>query len=177
MNSMKRRTFIQSVAAVLTLPANPFLSLQPVAAAVPTAAVVPAQARSWAVYISTLHGECPPQALQTMLNIPAVDAKKYVTQLVADGIIKPNPLLQKTVSRFVKTDEDGLLDKVKKRLEMKARAEREEAEVCKNSDGVKCFDNEAHLLEAPSEVGVEVVRDDETLEAETQMSDDDKIQT
>lgn len=117
---MNRRRFIQSLAAVFTLPTNASLSLRPAAAAITTATAVPAHARSWAIYMSTLHGECTPQTLQNLLNIPPLDAKKYVTQLVAEGAIKPIPHLRKTVSEIVKTDEDSLLDKFKNRLEMKA---------------------------------------------------------
>jgi hypothetical protein len=66
---MNRRSFIQSVAALVSLPANPLLSLQPAGAAVCAAASVPAEARSWAIYMHNLHGECPPRALKSLLNI------------------------------------------------------------------------------------------------------------
>jgi hypothetical protein len=61
---MNRRSFIQSVAALVSLPANPLLSLQPAGAAVCAAAVVPAEARSWAIYMHNLHGECPPMRIE-----------------------------------------------------------------------------------------------------------------
>ena len=86
---MDRRTFIQSLAALLSLPANPVASLRSATAALPAATVVPTKARSWAAYISALHGECTPQTLQNLLHIPEVDAKKYVSQLIVEGIIKP----------------------------------------------------------------------------------------
>lgn len=166
---MKRRTFIQSLTAVFSLPAIPTLSLGAVTSAVPTtvAAVVPAQARSWAVYISTLHGECPPHALQTMLNIPAIDAKKYVTQLVADGIIKPNPLLQRSVSKIIKGNEDSLLDKIKKRSEMKAQ---NEAQTYKKLDETECLDTEVEWLEDFPEV----VAEDEVLEEDQVANETDE---
>lgn len=127
---MKRRTFIQSIAAVMSLPVTSALSVRTSATALgPAATAVPAQARSWAVYMATLHGECTPQTLQNLLHIPASDAKRYVAQLVGEGVIKANPLLQRSVSKLAKTDENGLLDRVKKRIEMKAEAASRETEV------------------------------------------------
>ncbi len=121
---MKRRIFIQSLAAVFALPAAPALSLSGASAAAPTAAVaVPTQARFWAIYMSALHGECTPQTLTNLLHIPETDAKRYVGQLIADGVIKPNPLLQNTVSELVKPKDDSLIDKAKKRLEKKSEAQ------------------------------------------------------
>jgi len=120
---------------------------------------VPARARSWAVYISALHGECTPQTLQNLLHIPEVDAKKYISQLIADGAIKSNPLLQRSVSKFVESNDDSLLDKVKKRLEMKARSELEETETCEAVDASEGLDAEAEVLDDLSE--------DEQAEIET----------
>lgn len=123
---MKRRTFIQSLAAVFALPAAPSLSMPAAASAAPAAvAAVPTQARFWAIYMSALHGECTPQTLKNLLHIPEVDANRYVSQLIADGVIKPNPLLKNTVSELVKSDDDSLLDKARKRLEKKSRAQSE----------------------------------------------------
>ena len=114
MNGMNRRRFLQSLAAVISLPAGAGLSLKPATAALPTAAAVPAKARFWAIYMSGLHGECTPQTLQNLLHIPEVDAKKYISHLIADGVIKPNPLLQKSVSKVLQSTEDGPFDKVKR---------------------------------------------------------------
>jgi hypothetical protein len=119
---MNRRSFIQSVAALVSLPANPLLSLQPAGAAVAAASVVPAEARSWAIYMHNLHGECPPRALQALLNIPEVDASRYLKQLVADGVIRPNPLLKKSVSRLVKPTHSSLPDEAMQRLEKDLRS-------------------------------------------------------
>ena len=119
---MKRRRFIQSLAAVFTLPAVPGLSLQPAAAASVSAAAVPAKARFWAIYITGLHGECTPQTLQNMLHIPEMDAKRYIGQLLADGVIKPTPVLQRAVTELAKPNEDGVLDKIKKRFDRKQKA-------------------------------------------------------
>lgn len=156
---MNRRRFIQSLVAVFSLPANPILSLRSATASLPTAMAVPARARSWAVYISALHGECTPQTLQNLLHIPEVDAKKYISQLIADGAIKSNPLLQRSVSKFVESNDDSLLDKVKKRLEMKARSELEETETCEAVDASEGLDAEAEVLDDLSE--------DEQAEIET----------
>lgn len=122
---MNRRRFIQSLAAMFTLPATPALSLPAAGAAAPTIAAVPANARFWAVYISALHGECTPRALQNMLKIPASDAQNYLAQLVADGVIKPNPLLRHAASELIKPKEDSLWNKLKERMDMKAQAESE----------------------------------------------------
>ena len=86
---MDRRTFTKSLAAVMTLPAMPSAAL-----AAPSAAVsVPSQARYWAIYMNSLHGQCTPRALQVMLNIPHAQAEGYLGQLMAEGVIKPNPLM------------------------------------------------------------------------------------
>lgn len=132
---MRRRTFIQSLAAAFTLPAiGPALSVPAASSAVSAGAVstgvaVPAKARFWAIYMSSLHGECTPQTLQNLLHIPGADAKKYIGQLIADGIIKPNPLLQRTATELVKSRNDNLLEKVKKRSEMKAHARADKLDV------------------------------------------------
>ncbi|WP_337659779.1 hypothetical protein [Anderseniella sp. Alg231-50] len=165
---MNRRRFIQSLVAVFSLPASPALSLQSVTTALPAAAAVPAQARSWAVYMSTLHGECTPRALQSLLNIPEIDAKRYVSHLIADGVLKPNPLLQKSVSEIVKTIENSPLDKVKGRLEMKARAEPEQLENRDPADAVECPDNGEEMPEELPEVDPAVLAEDEFAEEQTQ---------
>lgn len=129
---MKRRTFIQSLAAALSMPAAGSLTVTSASASVPTAAAaVPTKARFWAIYMSSLHGECTPQTLHNLLHIPKVDAKRYVSQLIADGVIKPNPLLQKTAAELVKSKNENLLEKVKKRSEMKAKAKTEPLDVHK----------------------------------------------
>ncbi len=119
---MNRRRFIQSLAAVFTLPATPKLALGSAGAVSGTAAAVPTQARFWAIYMSALHGECTPQTLQNLLHIPEVDSKRYIGQLIADGVIKPNPLLKNTVSELVKPKDDSLVEKVKHRFEKKTDA-------------------------------------------------------
>lgn len=121
MRQMNRRSFIQSLAALVSLPANPLLSLKPAGAAVSAAAAVPAEARSWAIYMHNLHGECPPMALKSLLNISEVDARRYVSHLIADGVLKPNPMLQKSVRRLLNTGEDSLRDRVEQRLDTQAR--------------------------------------------------------
>lgn len=112
---------------MFTLPATPALSLPAAGAgaAAPAMAAVPANARFWAIYISALHGECTPRALQNMLKIPAGDAQHYLTQLVADGVIKPNPLLRHAASELIKPKDNNVLDRLKERMDMKAQAESE----------------------------------------------------
>lgn len=117
---MNRRRFLQSLAAIVSAPAMPAFSMPSISVAAQSAATVPANARFWAIYMSGLHGDCTPQALQNMLNISASDAQRYVSQLVADGVIKPNPLLKRTVSHLLETEDQSLFDKIKRRFEMKS---------------------------------------------------------
>lgn len=147
---MNRRRFIQSLVSVLALPAAPALSFRSAAAVAPVAAAVPAHARSWAVYMSVLHGECTPQALKSLLNIPEADATRYVAQLIAEGALKPNPLLQKSVTEFLKPDSERFLDKVKQRLQLKENSGQSAQERlvtsetnCENDD----FNSEAEASE------------------------------
>ncbi len=168
---MKRRTFIQSLATMVALPTAPTLSLGSATAAIPAATAVPAQARFWSIYMSALHGECPPHALQAMTNIPAADAKRYVTQLIAEGVIKPNPLLKNSVSKVLKSNEDSLLDKVKKRSEMKAQAKTGEVKIVETVESADALDNEKELLGDCAEDKLETVSEDEHVETETQTLD------
>ncbi|MEM1039963.1 MAG: hypothetical protein AAGI12_10900 [Pseudomonadota bacterium] len=96
------------------------MALTSARAALPTAAAVPNQARFWAIYISALHGECTPKTLQNLLHIPEVDAKRYIGQLVADGVIQPSALLQNSVSKILKNNETGLVENAPERPELKA---------------------------------------------------------
>lgn len=115
---MNRRKFTQSLVALFSIPALP--ALPTMAGATASAAItVPAKAQSWAIYMSSLHGQCTPQSLQAVLNIPTVEAKRYVTQLIADGVIKPNPILKSALSDIVKDKKENLLDRLKERIEMK----------------------------------------------------------
>lgn len=90
---MNRREFTKSLAALFAVPAIPLAAPMAVSAAPVAAISVPSQARFWAIYMTGLHGKCSPKALQTMLNIPAGEAQGYLNQLVSDGVIKPNNLL------------------------------------------------------------------------------------
>jgi len=122
---MNRRTFIQSLAASLALPAVPALSLKQVAAALPaaapssaasaSAAAMATKARFWAIYMHGVQGHCTPATLSTVLGIPESQARRYVTRLVADGVIRPNPLLKKATAKAAKTVEkkaDAVLAKM-----------------------------------------------------------------
>lgn len=174
---MNRRRFIQSVVAVLSLPAAPALSFRAATSALPAAAAVPAQARSWAIYMSTLHGECTPQTLQNLLNIPAADARSYVTQLIADGALKPNPLLQKSVSELVKTKDGNLFDKFKRRLEMKAQTETEELKTVEVAEASEDLDIDMEPLDNDVELGLDPKADDEFVEDGTDAQSDAEIAT
>ncbi len=167
---MNRRSFIQSLVAVFSLPASPTVSLRAAPTALPAA--VPAQARSWAVYMSTLHGECTPRALQSMLNIPEIDAKRYLSRLIADGVLKPNSLLQTSVSDVVKTIDNSPLDKIRNRLDMKAQAEPEQSGNRDSADAIESRDNRAELPEDLTEVDPPVLAEDESVQEQTQASED-----
>lgn len=115
---MNRRSFIQSLAAVFSLPAMPLTSLRPVAAGIPAAVDVPARVKSWAVYMSNLHGDCTPLTLHRLLHIPEADAETYVGRLIADGVLKPNPLLQRSLRKFADTEQGDPLHAGEERLEI-----------------------------------------------------------
>lgn len=165
---MKRRTFIQSLAAVFTLPTVGALPLQSAAASIPTAAAaVPTKARFWAIYMSSLHGECTPQTLHNLLNIPKVDANKYIGQLIADGVIKPNPLLQRTATELVKSKNENVLDKIKKRSEMKSKAKAGKLEINETVEGELC-EMEVKYTEEFSDSDFETSIEDQLVEVETE---------
>lgn len=169
---MNRRRFIQSLAAIFTLPATgASLSLGSATAAIPTAAAVPAQARFWGIYMSALHGECPPHALQSILNIPEVDAKRYVGQLIADGVIKPNPLLQRSVSKILKSNEDSFLDKVKNRSEMKARANSDEVKIAETAETAETVDS---TIDTPEQMDDETKQSEDLLEGDLEVFSEDE---
>ncbi len=114
--------------------------------------------------MSTLHGECPPHALQSMLNISAGDAKRYVSQLIAEGVIKPNPLLHRSVSKLIKSNDDGLLDRIKKRLEMKTQSQADEPQILEDCDSPDCTNHDASPLEEFPDAGLEAINEDTTQE-------------
>lgn len=162
---MKRRRFIQSLAAAFSLPALPALSLQTASAAVPTAAAVPTQARFWAIYMSGLHGECTPQTLQNLLHIPEIDAKRYVGQLIADGVIKPNPIVQRTASNLLKGNDDQLSNTVKERFEMKRQTGAKEVDLLETADASEDLEATAELSEVDLEAEREtIIQEDNTDE-------------
>lgn len=145
---MNRRSFIQSLAAVFSLPALPLTSLRPVAAGIPAAADVPARVKSWAVYMANLHGDCTPLTLHRLLHIPETDAAQYVSRLVADGVLKSNPAMHEAARNLARPLEDNLLDE---RLEMTAQAEPEGAETSQNSRAPEGPDVEANPTGEPAE--------------------------
>lgn len=172
---MNRRRFIQSLAAVFTLPAAPKLALGSAGTATTTAAAVPTQARFWAIYMSALHGECTPQTLQNLLHIPEVDSKRYIGQLIADSVIKPNPLLQNTVTELVKPKDDSLVEKVKKRFERKkAKAEPVELDVQEEADPERALDEEPEVEEETADEVAESAAQEHPLDAKEAITDSSK---
>lgn len=145
---MNRRSFIQSLAAVFSLPALPLTSLRPVAAGIPAAADVPARVKSWAVYMANLHGDCTPLTLHRLLHIPETDAAQYVSRLVADGVLKSNPVMHEAARNLARPLEDNLPDE---RLEMTAQAEPEGAETSQNNLAPEGPDVEANPTGEPAE--------------------------
>jgi len=174
---MNRRRFIQSLAAVFSLPAAPTLSLGSATAAVPTAAAVPAQARFWSIYMTALHGECTPQTLQNLLHIPEVDAKRYVGQLIADGVIKPNPLLQNTVSELVKPNDESLIDKVKKRFDKSKQSKTERLDVVDTAETPENLDDKTEWIEDISEDDLDGFPNEASDETKRQQPDVDEAQS
>ncbi len=145
---MNRRSFIQSLAAVFSLPALPLTSLRPVAAGIPAAADVPARVKSWAVYMSNLHGDCTPLTLHRLLHIPEADAAQYVSRLVADGVLKSKPVLQEAARNLARPSEGHLPDE---RLEMAAQAEPEDVEAPDDSNAPEGPDADANPTGEPAE--------------------------
>ena len=173
---MNRRRFIQSLAAVFSLPAVLAPSLRAASAAIPAATSVPTQARFWAIYMSGLHGECTPQTLQNLLHIPATDAKRYVTSLIADGVIKPHGLLQSPVSELIKPRENSLLDSVKERLDMKAQDEPVQPDVCDVVEPDESSDAEPEEPDEEAHAEVELAEEDEVLAPEDPALDGANVQ-
>ena len=169
---MNRRRFIQSLAAVFSLPACMPLSLRPATAALPTAGTVPTQARFWAIYMSAVDGQCTPQTLQKMLHIPEIDAKRYLDELIANGVIKPNPLLKTSVSKVLQSSEDGVLNKLEKRLENKEQAEPTGPEIHEKGDETDYQEAEPEMSGRSPEVDLEVIIEDGPVEPELQNPDE-----
>jgi hypothetical protein len=114
--------------------------------------------------MSALHGDCPPHALQAMTNISATDAKRYVTQLIAEGVIKPNPLMQNSVSKVLKPKDEGLMDKVKQRSEMKAQAKSGEVKIAEAVEGTDDLDDGVEVLDELEDVDQEELAEEACLE-------------
>ena len=129
---MKRRSFLQSLAAAATLPALPFKAL---ASAAPTAAALD-QPYLWATFVSRVHNNCSPAKLQRLLKMDEGTAKAVYSELIKNNVITPpnaygfsqavNPYPQatmlnnapKTVAKTVETQ----------RVKPKLKAETEEKE-------------------------------------------------
>jgi len=120
--------------------------------------------------MSGLHGECPPHALQSLLGIPEIDAKKYVSQLIAEGIIKPNPLLQESVSKVLRGKDESVFEKVKKRYEMKAKATSGEVKFSENPSTTRSLDDSV-------EVDTDALSNNEAVDEETQIQDEAKVES
>ncbi|MEO0546938.1 MAG: hypothetical protein AAF035_08315 [Pseudomonadota bacterium] len=167
MGGMNRRQFVQSLAATLALPVTSPLAVTSANMSASVAAGVPKQARFWAIYISALHGECTPKTLQNLLHIPEVDAKRYIGQLVADGVIKPSALLQNSVSKILKSNETGLLENTPDRLEMKASSQSGDAEFSSDHEDATEATMDVELgedsVEELAEVETEIDHDDPDL--------------
>ncbi len=173
---MNRRRFIQSLVAVFSLPAGASIPLHSATAALPAAAAVPTKARFWAIYMSSLHGECTPQTLQSVLNIPNIDAKRYLSQLVSDGIIKPNPLLKESVSQVIKSKDENLFDNIKKRSEMKTQSGSSKIEISEAADTSNDLETETEITQDFLEDEFDVLPEDDGLESEhceNETSDDE----
>lgn len=165
---MNRRKFIQSLAAVFALPAAPKLAVGSVGMAAPAVATVPKQARFWAIYMSALHGECTPQTLQNLLHIPEADSKRYVSQLITDGVIKPNPLLENAVSELVRPKDESFAQQVNRRFEKKETTEPVKLEVQEEA-GPECnSDQDADVDPELSGEDVQTHHEEQSLSSENE---------
>ncbi len=148
---MNRRSFTKALGAMFALPVMPM----PTLAAAPAAVAVPSQARFWAIYMSGLHGKCTPKALQTMLNIPAAEAEGYLNQMILDGVIKPNNLLQGLKSSSSPKSDPDFVERLKDRFESASE----------------------DLVETQFEEEVEPAKQDELVPSEGQEEDDIEFDT
>ncbi|MGB7285527.1 MAG: hypothetical protein WBC71_01210, partial [Salaquimonas sp.] len=179
---MNRRSFIQSLAAALALPAAPALTLKATAlpAAAPHAAAATAlatKARFWTIYMYGLHGNCTPATLSTMLNIPETQARGFLKNLIADGTIRPHALLRNSLTKTMKSESEGVVEKLGEPV--KGIEEDEISELLEHFEDVEA--NDVELVEEVqagadleiSEVTLEVAEEDETedLEVVSELSD------
>ena len=148
---MNRRSFIQSLAAAFSLPANPLLLLRPATAAIPAVVEVPVRVKSWAVYMSNLHGDCTPLTLHRLLHIPEADATRYVNRLIADGVLKPNGLVQESLRNLVKSREGRLMDELESQLEMQTPDDEADQNAPSDDQVVEELTLEADLPESAAE--------------------------
>ena len=89
---MKRRHFIQNMAALAAAPALPIKALASAGAAIPK------PARFWAIYMSHLHGTCTPASLAKATGINPSVAQGYLSRLIADGVLTPTNIVSKAIS-------------------------------------------------------------------------------
>jgi len=183
---MNRRKFIQSLAAAFTLPAvSPALASLPAAPLATTSGATSAtamatKARFWAIYMHGLQGNCTPATLSTVLGIPETQARGYVSRLVAEGVIKPNPLIKKTVSKLVKSDDEGLISKARQRLEMKSDEEVQEADegdyIEVDGEIAEIADENAETSKAKGdEVSHDLTFEENQLDADAEIASDEAV--
>ena len=82
---MKRRNFLQSLAAATTLPALPLNAL---AHAAPVAATSN-QPYLWASFVARVHNNCSPAKLQRLLKMDETTAKAVYSELIKTNVITP----------------------------------------------------------------------------------------
>ncbi len=90
---MNRRKFTQALGALFALPAIPAKALTAAPAAAATA--IPNASRFWAIYMSQLHGTVSPATLANMTGISQSAARGHLSSMIADGVIKPQNLIQR----------------------------------------------------------------------------------
>jgi hypothetical protein len=92
---MNRRQFTASLAALAAAPALPAKALASVSAAIPN------PARFWAIYMSHLHGTCPPAVLAKVTGVSPSIARGYLSRLVAEGVLTPTKVVARAVTAKV----------------------------------------------------------------------------
>ncbi len=88
---MNRRQFTARLAALAAAPALPVKVLASAGTTIPN------PARFWAIYMSHLHGTCPPVSLAKVTGVSPSIARGYLSRLVAEGVLTPSNVLGRTV--------------------------------------------------------------------------------
>ncbi len=104
--------------------------------------------------MSNLHGACTSQTLQRLLHIPEAEARRYVSHLVADGVLKQNSLVQDCVGKLANLREDSHPDTAESRPEPDNRAENTQLDAVEADQTTESPDAITKPPHEPDEVSV-----------------------